>query len=125
MIPDVTIFDAPGHPHHKLLIDVSVVQSFNGSRQATLSPNLPPNFYTKIIEDLDSACREAQRGYNKKQSDYKHIANENGHHFIPFIIETNGYLHKSARTLLKSLADKASIFHSISSDNLYKYFLLL
>ena len=124
-LPDVTIFDAPGHPHNKLLIDVSIVQSFSGSKNATQNPSLPINFYTKIIEDSDSACREAQRGFNKKKNDYEQISNENGHHFLPFIMETNGYIHKSGRNLLHRLADKAAMLHSIPSQNLYKYFTTL
>jgi len=124
-LPDVTIFDAPGHPHNKLLIDVSVIQSFVGSKNATQNPSLPFNFYTKIIEDPDSSCREAHRRFNQKKSDYQQISNENGHHFLPFIMETNGYIHNSSKNLLKRLSEKAAILHSIPSDNLYKYFTTL
>jgi len=61
--PDLTVFNDPNYSA-PLLVDISVVQSFPGSKNP----------------------------YNDKVNKYQRACNTNGASFLPFIMESNGQL---------------------------------
>jgi len=61
--------------------------------------------------------------FNAKLRKYSGKCNRLGYGFIPLIIESNGYLHKSFIDLLYKLSIMASSIRRISSNILYTYFI--
>ena len=60
--------------------------------------------------------------FQRKLKKYEESVNNNNFDFIPFIFETNGYLHPSARLFLKKLAKIASDIKKINPNILFNYF---
>jgi hypothetical protein len=126
LVPDITAFDTPQYPNEPLDIDCIVTQSFPGSNNPLnptfLKQKLANNFFTKIIENKDHNCREAHRAELVKINKYINIASINGRRFLPFVMETNGYINIDGVKFLESLSKRASVIHSIPETNLLKYF---
>lgn len=118
--PDITLLNAPNYPG-PLLIDVSLVQSFPGSQD----PSRPlsareATLYSTILDH--PAQRTSASQHNAKNNKYLRVCADNGVSFLPFIVESNGYIHPSAQEFLRDLAHQASFYRSIPSTNLYTFF---
>ena len=118
--PDLTVLNAP-HYHGPLLIDVSIVQAYPGSMNPTAPlPRTPPDFYPSLHNRPQS--RTASARYNFKVNKYQVLSAANGVSFLPFIMESNGYIHPNSAKFLLDLAHQASFFHGIPWQNLLQYF---
>ena len=118
--PDLTVLNAP-HYHGPLLIDVSIVQAYPGSMNPTAPlPRTPPDFYPSLHNRPQS--RTASARYNFKVNKYQVLSTANGVSFLPFIMESNGYIHPNSAKFLLDLAHQASFFHGIPWQNLLQYF---
>ena len=119
--PDLTLLNVPNIPQEKTLIDIAITQSFPGS-QNPLSSNITSiRKYTHISDEY----RKAEERAKGKIDKYSQLSEQNGHHFIPFIIETNGHIHRIAKDLLLNLAKRAAQHRDISYNTIYKYFITL
>ena len=116
----------PGNP--KLLIDVSVVQSYPGTNNTgRTTNNLNPNIWLNI--DKMPQNRMATKAANAKKKKYdEDQLNKNQNYnqvFMPFIQEVNGYLEKEGYEFINQLANKAATTKEIPAANLRIYFLNL
>ena len=102
-----------------LLVDVSVVQSFPGSKNPSAPlPRRPPEFYPT----LSLQHRTSHSAYNDKVNKYQCACNTNGVSFLPFIMESNGFIHPISKFFLEDLAKQASFFRRIPWSNLLQLF---
>ena len=117
--PDLTVTNAPNY-NAPLLVDVSVVQAFPGSKNPTAPlPYKPPDFYPT----LTPSHRTSNGAYNDKVNKYQRVCNTNGVSFLPFIMESNGFIHPKSKLFLQDLAKQASFFRHIPWNNLFQFFL--
>ena len=117
--PDLTVSNAPNY-NVPLLVDVSVVQSFPGSKNPSAPlPRRPPEFYST----LSLQHRTSHSAYNDKVNKYQRACNTNGVSFLPFIMESNGFIHPTSKLFLEDLAKQASFFRHIPWSNLLQFFL--
>jgi hypothetical protein len=112
--------NAPNYPG-PLLIDVSLVQSFPGSQD----PSRPlsareATLYSTILDH--PAQRTSASQHNANNNKYLRVCADNGVSVLPFIVESNGYIHPSAQEFLRDLAHQASFYRCIPSTNLYTFF---
>jgi hypothetical protein len=95
-----------------LLLDISIVQAFQASRNPILTPpRRPPDYYTTLSQHPHR--RTSAVAYTTKINKYQDVCTANGVSFLPFIIESNGYIHPQARQFLQDLA-KQAVFIVIS-----------
>ncbi len=104
MRPDISINNPVGSSKRKQLLDVSIV-----------SPRLPNS---NIIAGIN-----AQSMFDKKNKKYAESVNSNNFDFVPFILESNGYFHPTAKLFLLKLAKIASELKKISTTTLFNYFI--
>jgi len=117
--PDLTVTNAPNY-NAPLLVDVSVVQAFPGSKNPSAPiPYKPPDFYPT----LSPSHRTSHSAYNDKVNKYQRVCNNNGVSFLPFIMESNGFIHPQSKLFLEDLAKQASFFRHIPWTNLFQFFL--
>ena len=82
-----------------LLVDISVVQSFPGSKNPSVPlPRKPLDFYST----LSLQHRTSHSTFNDKVNKYKRACNTNGVSFLPFIMESNGFIHPTSKLFLPS-----------------------
>ena len=104
--PDLTILNAPHQNRRPLLLDVSIVQAFQGSRNPTLPPpRRPPDYYTTVSHNPHR--RTSAVAYTNKSNKYQDVCTANGASFLPIIIKSNGHIHPQARQFLQDLAKQA------------------
>jgi hypothetical protein len=119
--PDLTVTNAPNY-NVPLLIDVSVVQAFPGSKNPSAPlPRKPPDYYPT----LSLQHRTSHSAYNDKVNKYQRACNTNGVSFLPFIMESNGFLHPTSKQFLEDLAKQASFVRHIPWSNLLQFFLTI
>jgi hypothetical protein len=58
-----------------------------------------------------------------KWGKYGQACEDAGFVFIPFIIESSGYMHEEALALLRTAAKTASAVRSIDGESIYQFFL--
>jgi hypothetical protein len=107
--PDITVTDPPGSVFKTLAIDVGVTSPLTGY-------NNPESYrlYTGIAAKNMAADKKAK---------YARIgAQANELQFLPFILESTGFIHEDAIAYLHRLADIASDSRGIPSRVLYNYF---
>ena len=113
--PDIALLNAP------LLIDVSLVQSFPGSQDPSRQLSArEATLYSTILDH--PAQRTSASQHNAKNNKYLRVCADNGVSFLPFIVESNGYIHPSAQEFLRDLAHQASFYRSLPSTYLYTFF---
>ena len=122
--PDLTILNAPHQNGRPLLLDISIVQAFQGSRNPTLPPpRRPPDYYPTLSQHPQR--RTSAVAYTSKINKYQDVCTANGVSFLPIIIESNGYIHPQARQFLQDLAKQAAFYRHIPWHNLYLFYLSL
>jgi hypothetical protein len=113
--PDISVLGAPKHLHRKLIMDVCITNPLPGTGNCT------PSGLTKN-ESLQQS-RAAIASFKKKIYSYKNILNEKNLDFLPFIFESSGLIHSSAKDFLLSLAQLAEQQKKIKAATLYNFFL--
>ena len=107
-----------------LLLDISIVQAFQGSRNPTLPPpRRPPDYYPTLSQHPQR--RTSAVAYTSKINKYQDVCTANGVSFLPIIVESNGYIHPQARQFLQDLAKQAAFYRHIPWHNLYLFYLSL
>ena len=110
--PDVSYHDRPGeHPIH--LLDIS-----NTSPIPILGV-AANNAYNRDIAMIEG--HQAEIRYAEKIRNYNALATQNGHKFVPIIIETTGRMHSKSLAYIRSLMHQASNIHD--KHPLYNYWL--
>ena len=120
IIIDITLLKAPNYPG-PLLLDISLVQSFPGSQDPSRPlPNRAAAIYRNILDHPDQ--RTSALSHNAKNNKYLRVCADNGVSFLPFIVESNGYLHLKAQEFLRDLAYQASFYRSLYLLYLYSIY---
>ena len=117
--PDITVYNPPmGDQAFPIktspaVIDVSVTSAIKGAGKANL---MPPS---------EAACmvpgNQAEARVREKINKYKQLDPNSTLHFVPFVLESSGLLHKTAREFLQLGARKAAEVLMIPYENLYSY----
>jgi hypothetical protein len=119
--PDITVRDAPGHGDTKLLIDLTIVQAFKGSQMGSrdVTHGYNRNNYG------DRMGRSANTAWTAKDKKYSELVSRHDHHFLPFVLESNGYLHPAADEFISNMAKMAGAKYSFPEANMRKFFLAI
>ena len=117
--PDITVYNPPmGDPLFPIkaspvVIDVSVASAIKGAGKGNfVSPSQTASMTPGI---------QAEHRVKDKITKYKQLDPHNTLHFVPFVLESSGFLHKTAREFLRLGARKAAEILMIPADNLYSY----
>lgn len=117
--PDITVYNPPMEDHlfpiktSPVVIDISVASAIKGAGKGSFMP-ISEAAAMKPGQQADSRV-------NDKISKYKMLDPHNTLHFVPFVLESSGLMHSTARAFLRLGARKASEILMIPAENLYSY----
>ena len=117
--PDITVYNPPmGDQAFPIkaspaVIDVSVASAIRGAGKGNL---VAPSEAASMTPGIQAETR-----VREKINKYKQLDPNNSLHFVPFVLESSGLLHKTAREFLQLGARKASEVLMIPAEHLYSY----
>ena len=117
--PDVTVYNPPMEDHlfpirtAPVVIDVSVASAIRGAGKAQF---VPMSEMSSMRPGIHAEARARE-----KIAKYQRLDPNNTVHFVPFVLESSGYLHKTARDFVSLCVRKASDVLTIPSESLYSY----
>jgi hypothetical protein len=117
--PDLSVSNFNINSANKdLLLDVSVTQSYPGSKKCSL----PPTFNRAQANAIISTHHEATVAYNSKIRKYEDAAKQNNYLFQPLIFEANGFIHPQSLQCIKDLASLSSSRFNRCESAVLSYF---
>lgn len=100
-----------------MAIDLTIVTSYEGVQSGILKE--------PTDAELQHTDERADRRANEKIQKYSERCNTLGYQFVPFVLYTNGRLHKDADKFLDKLAKEASERRKVPASTIKNYYLKL
>jgi hypothetical protein len=116
--PDLSVSNAKNANNKELLLDISITQSYPGSKLCSL----PTSFTRTQANSIKTNHPQAHQAYNSKIAKYQEIAIANNYLFQPMIFEANGYIHPQTLACLRDFSELSSSRFNRSQAAVLSYF---